>query len=108
MRTTPITSRRAANNTEGVYKRGVTLGFVIGWGNLNGVVSSNIYRATDKPKYRIGHGVVISYLILFLTGGSALQYVLLKRENAKRRSGQRDVWVEGKDEKEVELLGDRR
>ncbi|KAF1997984.1 MFS general substrate transporter, partial [Amniculicola lignicola CBS 123094] len=34
----------AANNVEGVYKRGVTLGFVIGWGNLNGVVSSNIYR----------------------------------------------------------------
>ncbi|KAK2073233.1 hypothetical protein P8C59_007528 [Phyllachora maydis] len=26
-----------ANNTEGVYKRGVALGFVIGWGNLNGV-----------------------------------------------------------------------
>ena len=25
-----------ANNVEGVYKRGVTLGFVIGWGNLNG------------------------------------------------------------------------
>lgn len=25
-----------ANNVEGVYKRGVTLGFVIGWGNING------------------------------------------------------------------------
>lgn len=41
-----------SNNTEGVYKRGVTLGFVIGWGNLNGVVSSNIYRAVDKPRYK--------------------------------------------------------
>lgn len=41
-----------SNNTEGVYKRGVTLGFVIGWGNLNGVVSSNIYRAQDKPHYK--------------------------------------------------------
>lgn len=28
----------------GVYKRGITLGIVIGWGNLNGIVSSNIYR----------------------------------------------------------------
>lgn len=27
----------AANNTEGVYKRGITMGFVIGWGNLNGM-----------------------------------------------------------------------
>lgn len=25
-----------ANNVEGVYKRGIVLGFVIGWGNLNG------------------------------------------------------------------------
>ncbi len=41
-----------SNNTEGVYKRGVTLGFVIGWSNLNGVVSSNIYRAVDKPHYK--------------------------------------------------------
>lgn len=48
-----------ANNTEGVYKRGVTLGFVIGWGNLNGAVSSNIYRAKDKPRYKPGHAVCL-------------------------------------------------
>ena len=99
---------RAANNTEGVYKRGVTLGFVIGFGNLNGVVSSNIYRVSDKPKYRIGHGVVISYLLLFLTLGSLLQYILLRNENAKRRAGKRDAWVAGKTEKEIEMLGDKR
>lgn len=29
-----------ANNVEGVYKRGITLGFVISWGNLNGEFSS--------------------------------------------------------------------
>ena len=40
------------NNTERVYKRGVTLGYVIGWGNPNGVVSSNIYRAVDKHYYK--------------------------------------------------------
>ncbi|KAM5343974.1 hypothetical protein ACJ41O_012511 [Fusarium nematophilum] len=33
----PNTISWIANNTEGVYKRGVVLGFVIGWGNLNGV-----------------------------------------------------------------------
>jgi hypothetical protein len=97
-----------SNNTEGVYKRGVTLGFVIGWGNLNGVVSSNIYRDNDKPKYQPGHGVVLAYLILFLLGGSALQYVLLRRENVKRRAGKRDEWAAGKTEKEIEGLGDMR
>lgn len=29
-----------SNNVEGVYKRGIVLGFVVGCGNLNGVVSS--------------------------------------------------------------------
>ena len=97
-----------ANNTEGVYKRGVTLGFVIGWGNLNGVVSSNIYQRKDSPLYRPGHGVVFAYLLLFLTGGSSLMTILLRRENAKRRAGGRDYLIEGKDEKEIEALGDVR
>ena len=29
----------SSNNIEGVYKRGISLGFIIGWGNLNGIVS---------------------------------------------------------------------
>ncbi|PLB41584.1 allantoate permease family MFS transporter [Aspergillus candidus] len=98
----------ASNNTEGVYKRGVTIGFVIGWGNLNGIVSSNIYRGADKPHFYPGHGTVLAYLVLFLFGGSILQYFLLRRENAKRRRGERDHWVEGLDETEIRMLGDMR
>ena len=97
-----------ANNVEGVYKRGVTMGIVIGWGNMNGIVSSNIYREEDAPNYRPGHGVVLAYLVLFLFGGSVLNHFLLSAENKKRRDGKRDEWVVGKSESEVELLGDRR
>ena len=97
-----------ANNVEGVYKRGVTLGFVIGWGNLNGIVASNIYRPADKPGYKLGHGVVFGYLTVFLLGGSLVTHFALKNENRKRRAGERDGWVEGKGREEVELLGDRR
>lgn len=32
----------ASNNVEGVYKRGVMIGIVVGWGNLNGVVCENV------------------------------------------------------------------
>jgi hypothetical protein len=99
---------RAANNTEGVYKRGVTLGFVIGWGNLNGVVSSNIYRAKDKPRYQPGHGVVLAYMILFLLGGSLVTHFYLVAENKKRLAGKRDHLLEGKTENEIELMGDKR
>lgn len=98
----------ASNNTEGVYKRGVTLGFVIGWGNINGVVSSNIYRTKDKPRFKLGHGVVLAYLTLFLFGGSVVTRALLVWENKKRRSGQRDGRVEGKSEAEIRDLGDQR
>jgi MFS family permease len=95
-----------ANNIEGVYKRGVVLGFVIGWGNLNGIVSSNIYF--DSPRFPQGHGVIMGYMVVFLFGGSVLMSLLLRRENAKRRRGDRDHWVQGLSEKEVEELGDRR
>jgi len=98
-----------SNNIEGVYKRGVVLGFVIGWGNLNGVVSSNIYMAKDaKNGYRTGHGIVLGYLVVFLFGGSVIMHVLLRRENARRRAGQRDSWTTGKTAAEVEALGDAR
>jgi MFS family permease len=97
-----------SNNVEGVYKRGVTLGFVIGWGNLNGVVSSNIYRQKDTPKYRLGHAVVLAYMTLFLLGGSIVQTLLLRRENTKRKAGLRDHISEGKTEKEIAELGDNR
>jgi MFS family permease len=95
-----------SNNIEGVYKRGVVLGFVIGWGNLNGVVSSNIFF--NPPKYTVGHAVIMAYMIVFLLGGSIVLEILLIRENAARRAGKRDHWVEGLNEKEREALGDRR
>ncbi|KAI1843289.1 hypothetical protein JX265_007764 [Neoarthrinium moseri] len=95
-----------ANNTEGVYKRGVVLGFVIGWGNLNGVVSSNIYFSS--PHYYEGHGVVLAYMAIFLLGGSLLMTTLLRIENKKRRQGKRDYLIEGKTHAEIEALGDKR
>ncbi|KPI45795.1 putative transporter [Cyphellophora attinorum] len=104
----PNTISWTANNVEGVYKRGISLGFVIGWGNLNGIVSSNIYRAEDKPRFKPGHSVVLAYEALWLLGGSILQHLLLRRENAKRLAGKRNSWVEGKTEAEIDKLGDKR
>ncbi|KAI1178715.1 MFS general substrate transporter [Nemania sp. FL0916] len=95
-----------ANNTEGVYKRGVVLGFVIGWGNLNGIVSSNIFF--DSPRYLQGHGVILAYMIVFLLGGSLLMTTLLRIENKKRREGKRDYLAEGKSELELDRMGDGR
>jgi len=105
----PNTISWAANNVEGVYKRGVVLGFVIGWGNLTGVISSNIYLASEaKTGYKTGHSIVLAFLCVFLCGGSTITHFLLAAENKKRLAGQRDHRVEGKTAAEIELLGDQR
>ncbi|KAK9435403.1 MFS transporter [Metarhizium brunneum] len=101
-----LTIAWVANNVEGVYKRGIVLGFVIGWGNLNGVVSSVIYRW--PPRYFQGHGTIIAYLVVCMFGGSLLFATMLKFENRKRSKGERDHWIEGKTEEEINALGDKR
>ncbi|KAH0491160.1 hypothetical protein TgHK011_002602 [Trichoderma gracile] len=102
----PITIAWVANNVEGVYKRGIVLGTVIGWGNINGVVSSNIYY--DAPRYVQGHATIIGYMFIGVFGGSILMAALLSRENKKRLNGERNHWVEGKSQREIEEMGDMR
>jgi len=94
-----------ANNVEGVYKRGVVLGMVIGWGNLNGIVSSNIFQG--EPGKR-GYIVLVVYLGVCLFGGSIAMRMLLSRENKLRRKGGRDYWLRGKTEEDIAKMGDRR
>lgn len=98
----------ASNNVEGVYKRGVMVGIVVGWGNMNGVVSSNIYMTPEKPRYWTGHGTVLAYMFLCLFGGSIFMHVMLRRENALRKAGKRDHWLEGKSEEDIRMMGDVR
>lgn len=96
----------ANNNVEGVFRRGIIVGTTIGWGNLNGIVSSNIYR--KAPRFYSGHGVILAYLFLFLFLGSILLRTALAWENKQRRAGKRDHWTEGKTEEQLKLMGDKR
>ncbi|OAA59041.1 Major facilitator superfamily domain, general substrate transporter [Niveomyces insectorum RCEF 264] len=73
-----------SNNVAGSYKRSVALAIHVGWGNLAGVVSSNIYRAQDSPKFILGHVVAIGGLLL------ALAAVLTLRIGYKHCNKQRD------------------
>ncbi|KIM47889.1 hypothetical protein M413DRAFT_61871 [Hebeloma cylindrosporum] len=83
-----------ASNVEGSYKRSVTLGMAIGFGNINGAVTANIYRAKDRPWYRLGHAIVLFYITTGFAC-SVLFAVLLKRENARRERGERDEIIVG-------------
>ncbi|PPQ78684.1 hypothetical protein CVT25_010705 [Psilocybe cyanescens] len=86
-----------ANNVEGSYKRSVSMAMVISFGNLNGAVSSNVYRARDKPWYPLGHGLVLMYIVFGIISSSVF-IVLLKRENARRDRGERNEYIEDQPE----------
>ncbi|KAF3911174.1 hypothetical protein AA313_de0209198 [Arthrobotrys entomopaga] len=75
----------SSNNILDPGKRGLSLGFVIGIGNLAGLVNCFVYRTKDKPNYKLGHGVVLGFLIVLLFGGSVLQHILLIRENRRKK-----------------------
>jgi hypothetical protein len=102
----PNTIAWAGNNTGGVYKRGIVLGFVIGWGKLNGIVRSNIYF--HAPKFTDGHATILAYMIACLFRGRILMTLLLHRENTAILGGKRDHLVQGMSKQEAERLGDNR
>ncbi|KAH9951216.1 MFS general substrate transporter [Amylocystis lapponica] len=91
-----------SNNVEGSYKRSVSLALVISFGNINGAVSSNVYRAHDAPWYRLGHGIVLMYIAIGLV--CSVAYILVcKRENARRERGERDEIIEGVNDGRTDL-----
>jgi MFS family permease len=106
--TIPITLSWVSNNTEGSLKRAFVLGMVVGCGNLNGVVSSNIFLKTQKPRFWLGHGTVLAYQIVFLFGGTIIMHIALRRENQARRAGRRNQKYDALTEEEKAIKGDRR
>ncbi|KAF8892211.1 major facilitator superfamily domain-containing protein [Infundibulicybe gibba] len=79
---------------EGSYKRSVSLAMTISFGNINGAVSSNVYRQRDQPWYPLG--LVLMYIGFGLI--STLSYLyFLRAENARRDRGERDEVIGGKE-----------
>ncbi|KZS94670.1 MFS general substrate transporter [Sistotremastrum niveocremeum HHB9708] len=99
----PNTVAWVSNNVEGSYKRSVTLAMVISFGNINGAVSSNVYRAHDKPWYRLGHVIVLVYIVIGFVSTCAFKYLLAK-ENGRRERGERDEVIRGVNDDKVRLL----
>ncbi|ROT34488.1 MFS general substrate transporter [Sodiomyces alkalinus F11] len=96
------------NNTEGSLKRAFVLGMVVGWGNLNGVVSSNIFLDRENPRYWTGHSVVLAYLVVFLFGGSIFMHIALRITNRNRKAGKMDAKWAKMTEEQRWIAGDRR
>lgn len=82
----PNTIALTGSSIEGAYKRSVVMAWIISFGNINGAATSNVYLPRQKPRYFIGHGIIIMYLAIGWI--ATLAYLLvLKRANAQRERG---------------------
>ena len=101
--TQPITLVWMSNLVSGHYKRSVSSAMQVGLGNIGGIVASNVFFASEAPKYPTGYGVSLG--MLWICGASCVaMFFLVKRENAKRERGDRDHRLE--DEVHRDNLGD--
>lgn len=72
-----------ANNISGQTKRAVAGGMQIMIGNLGAVLGTQLYRTEMAPRYFLGHGFALGYLVANIIIVSILWRVL-DRENTRK------------------------
>ncbi|KAH7138152.1 major facilitator superfamily domain-containing protein [Dendryphion nanum] len=100
--TQPITLVWMSNLVSGHYKRSVSSAMQVGFGNIGGIVASNVFLDREKPTYVTGYGVSLGMLWICGAACTAL-FFFAKWENGKRERGERDWRLE---EEDADNLGD--
>lgn len=100
----PISIVWLANNLSGHYKRAVGLPVQIGFGNLGGIIASNLFVKTNAPRYFSGYGTALA-MLLFCGAMATTLAIGLTLENRKRDAGKRDYRLQY-DQQKLENLGD--
>ena len=72
-----------ANNVSGQTKRAVACAMQISIGNLGAVLGTQLYRSNDGPRYFLGHGFALGYLVANVIVVGVL-WSVLRRENERR------------------------
>ncbi|OJD14600.1 hypothetical protein AJ78_05060 [Emergomyces pasteurianus Ep9510] len=85
----PVTIVWFANNLGGHYKRAVGLAIQIGFGNIGGIIASNIFNRKYGPSYTIGYSVTLAAMLFCGLMSSVFAFGLM-RENKMREKGKRD------------------
>ncbi|KIW22912.1 uncharacterized protein PV07_11160 [Cladophialophora immunda] len=92
-----------ANNLAGSYKRSAGMALQIGLGNLGGAMASNFYRSVDAPKYLLGHGLEIMFVVFGLAAVIILRISYGVINKKRERSGA----AEGYTDEQLADLGDK-
>ncbi|KAE8147979.1 major facilitator superfamily domain-containing protein [Aspergillus avenaceus] len=72
-----------ANNVSGQTKRAIANAMQISIGNLGAVLGTQLYRTETSPRYYLGHGFSLGYLVANIIVVGILWQVL-KRENVQK------------------------
>lgn len=72
-----------ANNVSGQTKRAIANAMQISIGNLGSVLGTQLYRTETSPRYFLGHGFALGYLVANIIVVGIL-WIVLKRENAAK------------------------
>ncbi|KAK8039987.1 hypothetical protein PG993_008398 [Apiospora rasikravindrae] len=100
--TQPVTLAWLANDESGHYKRAVSSAVQVGFGNVGGIVASNVFFDAEQPNYWTGFGVSLAMLWV-CAGACTWLYLGAKRENRRRDRGDRDWRL---NEPDADNLGD--
>ncbi|KAF5589555.1 nicotinamide mononucleotide permease [Fusarium pseudocircinatum] len=78
----PIVLVWVSNNMAGHYKLGVASAMQVGFGNIGGIIASNIFVTTQAPTYPLGFGLGLG--LVWLCGLSSLVFLFyIRRENRR-------------------------
>ncbi|KAK2738361.1 hypothetical protein FQN55_000569 [Onygenales sp. PD_40] len=86
----PVAIVWLANNLSGHYKRAIGLAIQVGFGNIGGIIASNLFVQDLGPRYFAGYGVALGMMV-FCGVMSTVMAVGLMWENRKREEGKRGV-----------------
>lgn len=74
-----------ANNVSGQTKRCIANAMQISIGNLGAVIGTQLYRTETSPRYFLGHGFALGYLVANIFVVAILWKVLQKKNVEKER-----------------------
>ncbi|KAI8064527.1 major facilitator superfamily domain-containing protein [Gongronella butleri] len=98
----PIVNAWLTSNIAPDMKKSVATAMAVSANNAAGLLGSNIYRASDAPRYRLGHTINLVFLCIFVALALAQRWLLV-RANRQKKVKQ----VEATDEQVDELVGDQ-
>lgn len=93
-------------NTPDPAKRSVSIGLLVCFGNIGGLIGSYIYLDSEAPRYPTGYGTSLAFASAGIIAATTLEF-LLKRDNEKKALMTEDEVRQRYTDEELERMGEK-